>query len=302
LLGDLKVDIAVDLNGHTDGGRLGILAYRPVPIQVTYLGFPGTTGANFIDYIIADPIVLPFDHQPYYTENIVHLPDSYQVNDRWRTIAPRTPTREELGLPVEGLVFCCFNNAWKIAPPIFDIWMRLLRTVESSTLWLISTGEQTERNLRKEAAARAVDPSRLVFAGQLPLEDHLARHRTADLFLDTLPYNAHTTASDALWSGLPVLTCRGKTFAGRVAASLLNAAGLPELITDSLEEYEALALRLATDAALRQGVREKLEQNRLRVPLFETDRFCRHIEAAYKTMWEHWQRGERPHSFSVEKM
>ena len=264
LLNDLRIDIAVDLNGHTQGARSGILAFRPAPIQVSYLGFPGTTGADFIDYIIADAIVLPFDEQPYYTENIVHLPDCYQVNDRKRTIASRTPTREELGLPAQGFVFCCFNNNWKITPAVFDVWMRLLKAVEGSVLWLFRDNRDAETNLRKEAAARGIDPTRLVFADRLPLDDHLARHRLADLFLDTLPYNAHTTASDALWAGLPVLTCRGKTFAGRVAASLLTAVGLPELLTDSLEEYEALALRLATDPLLRSGLRERLRKNRLK--------------------------------------
>ena len=300
LINDLQVDIAVDLNGHTQYGRLGSLAFRPAPIQVTYLGFPGTTGTDFIDYIIADAIVLPFDQQPYYTEHIVHLPDCYQVNDRKRMIASRTPTREEFSLPAQGIVFCCFNNAWKITPLIFDVWMRLLRKVAGSVLWLRRDSEHAEQNLCKEAAARGIDPARLVFADPLPHHsDHLARHCLADLFLDTLPYNAHTTASDALWAGLPVLTCRGKAFAGRVAASLLTAAGLPELLTDSLEEYEALALRLATDPLLRSGLRERLRKNRLECSLFDTDRFCRNIEAAYTTMWELWQRGERPRSFSV---
>ena len=299
IISDLQVDIAVELNGLTQHGRLGILAFRPAPIQVSYLGFPGTTGADFIDYIIADAIVLPFDQQPHYTEHIIHLPDCYQVNDRKRTIAPHTPTRQELELPAEGLVFCCFNNNWKITPAVFDVWMRLLKAVEGSVLWLLRDNGDAETNLRKEAAARGIDPTRLVFAGRLPLEDHLARHRLADLFLDTLPYNAHTTASDALWSGLPVLSCRGKTFAGRVAASLLTAVGLPELLTDSLEEYEALALRIATDPLLRSGLRERLRKNRPECSLFDTDRFCRHIEAAYTTMWELWQRGERPRSFSV---
>ena len=300
LLKDLRADIIVDLNGHTQGARSAILAFRPAPIQVSYMGFPGTMGADFIDYIIADAIVLPFDEQSYYTENIIHLPDCYMVNDRNRTISSHTPRREELGLPAEGFVFCCFNNNWKITPVVFDVWMRLLNAVEGSVLWLFRDNEDAEKNLRREAAARGIDPTRLVFADRLPLDDHLARHRLADLLLDTLPYNAHTTASDALWTLLPVLTCRGKTFAGRVAASLLNAAGLPELVTDDLEEYEALALRLATDVALRRGFSEKLERNRMRAPLFDTDRFCGHIEAAYKTMWEIWQRGERPRSFSVE--
>jgi protein O-GlcNAc transferase len=300
LINDLQVDIAVDLNGHTQYGRLGILAFRPAPIQVTYLGFPGTTGTDFIDYIIGDAIVLPFDQQPYSTERIVHLPDCYQVNDEKRTIAPRTPTRGELGLPAEGFVFCCFNNTWKITPAVFDVWMRLLNTIEGSVLWLFRDNGNAETNLRKEAAVRGIDPTRLIFADRLPLQDHLARHRLADLFLDTLPCNAHTTASDALWSELPVLTWRGKTFAGRVAASLLNAVGLPELVTDNLEEYEGLALRLATDWSLRTAFRERLQKNRLQCPLFDTDRFRRHIESAYATMWELWQRGEKPRSFKVE--
>jgi protein O-GlcNAc transferase len=300
LINELRVDIIVDLSGHTRYSCLGTLAFRPAPIQVAYLGFPGTTGTDFIDYIIGDAIVLPFDQQPYYTEHIVHLPDCYQVNDRKRTIASRTPRREEFSLPAQGIVFCCFNNTWKITPLIFDVWMRLLRKVAGSVLWLRRDSQHAEQNLCKEAAARGIDPARLVFADHLPhYSDHLARHCLADLFLDTLPFNAHTTASDALWAGLPVLTCRGKAFAGRVAASLLTAVGLPELLTDSLEDYEALALRFATDPLLRSGLRERLRKNRLECSLFDTDRFCRHIEAAYTTMWELWQRGESPRSFSV---
>jgi predicted O-linked N-acetylglucosamine transferase (SPINDLY family) len=303
LINDLQIDIAVDLNGHTLYGRLGILALRPAPIQVSYLGFPSTTGADFIDYIIADPIVLPFDQQPHYTEHIVHLPECYQVNDPKRTIATHTPTRKELNLPAEGVVFCCFNNSWKIAPPVFDLWMRLLRRVGGSVLWLRRDNRDAEENLRREAATRGIDPARLIFADPLPHHgDHLARQSQADLFLDTLPYNAHATASDALWSGLPVLTCRGKAYAGRVAASLLIAVGLPELVTDSLAEYEALALRLAVDRSLRSELRERLRQNKATSPLFDTDRFCRHLETAYTTMWELWQRGERPRSFSVGRL
>ena len=247
LLHDLQVDIAIDLKGYTRDARPGILAYRPAPIQASYLGFPGTMGAEFIDYIIADKTVAPFEHQPFYTEKIVHLPDCYQVNDSKRKIAERTPTRQEAGLPEQGFVFCCFNNNWKITPDVFGVWMRLLHAVEGSVLWLFGDNESAERNLRVEAQARGIDPSRLVFAGRLPLEEHLARHRLADLFLDTLPCNAHTTASDALWAGLPVLTREGTAFAGRVAASLLYAVGLPELVTHSIEDYEALALRLARD-------------------------------------------------------
>src|SRR5262249_39254021 len=208
LLNELQIDIAVDLKGHTKGSRPRIFAHRPAPIQVSYLGYPGTTGAEFIDYVIADPIVLPFDQQPFYTEKIVHLPECYQVNDSQRQIAERTPTRREAGLPDQGFVFCCFNNNYKITAPVFDVWMRLLAAVEDSVLWLVRDNAAAENNLRKQAAARGIDPARLVFAEKQPLADHLARHRLADLFLDTLPYNAHTTASDALWAGLPVLTCR----------------------------------------------------------------------------------------------
>jgi protein O-GlcNAc transferase len=300
LLHDLQIDIAIDLKGYTQDFRLGILAYRPAPIQASYLGFPGTMGAEFIDYIIADKTVAPFEHQTFYTEKIVHLPDCYQVNDTKRKIAERTPTRQEAGLPDKGFVFCCFNNNWKITPDIFSVWMRLLRAVEGSVLWLLGDNEGAERNLRMEAQACGIDPARLVFAGRLPPEDHLARHRVADLFLDTLPYNAHTTASDALWAGLPVVTQLGEAFAGRVAASLLNAIGLPELVTHSIEDYEALALRLAKDSSLLEGYRNQLAKNRLTHPLFDTDRFRRHMEAAYLQMWEIWQRGEQPRSFAVE--
>jgi predicted O-linked N-acetylglucosamine transferase (SPINDLY family) len=300
LINDLRIEIAVDLMGHTLHARPGILAFRPAPIQLTYLGYPGTTAADFTDYILADAIVLPFDKQPCYSEKIVHLPDCYLVNDTRLKIAERTPTRQETGLPEHAFVFCCFNNNWKVTPAIFDVWMRLLHQVEGSVLWLSRANKGAETNLRKEAAARGVEPARLVFARPILIDEHLARHRLADLFLDTLPYNAHATASHALWSGLPVLTCCGQSFAGRVAASLLNAVGLPELVTHSLDEYEALALRLATDGSLLRGFRERLEQNRLTFPLFDTDRFCRHIEAAYTTMWERWQRGESPRSFSVE--
>ncbi len=302
LLCELKVDITIDLQGYTQDSRPGILAYRPTPIQASYLGFPGTMGADFIDYIIADKVVLPFEHQPFYTEKIVHLPDCYQVNDTKRNIAERTPTRQEAGLPEKGCVFCCFNNNWKITPEVFVVWMRLLHAVEGSVLWLLRDNATAEQNLRKEAAARGVGPGRLVFAPRMKLEDHLARHRLADLFLDTLPYNAHTTASDALWIGLPVVTRLGESFAGRVAASLLNAIGLPELVTHSIKDYEALALRLAKDPSLLEGYRNRLATNRLTHPLFDTDRFRRHIEAAYLQMWEIWQRGEQPRSFAVEAL
>jgi protein O-GlcNAc transferase len=300
LLADLGVDIAVDLKGHTEGARPGILAARPAPIQVSFLGYPGSMGAGFIDYVIADRIVLPFDQQPVFAEKIVHLPDSYQVNDSGREIAPRALQRRETGLPERAFVFCCFNHSWKITPEMFDIWMRLLRAVEGSVLWLFQSNERARANLRREAAARGIDPARLVFAPLRDQPDHLARLRHADLFLDTLPCNAHTTASDALWAGVPVVTCMGETFAGRVAASLLHAVGLPELAAASLGDYEALARKLATNPALLAATRARLERNRLTQPLFDTDRFRRHIEAAYMTMWETWQRGQAPRSFAVE--
>ena len=299
-MSDLEVDIAIDLKGYTQDSRPEILSHRPAPIQVSYLGYPGTMGADFIDYIIADKIVLPFDRQPHYAEKIVQLSDSYQVNDRQRDIAAHTPTRAEAGLPDAGFVFCCFNNNYKITAAMFDLWMRLLADVPGSVLWLLRETADAETNLRREAKARGVDPARLVFAGRLKLDEHLARHRLADVFLDTLPYNAHTTASDALWAGLPVLTCQGQAFASRVAGSLLNAVGLPELVTHSLADYEALARRLATDAALLGALRAKLAQNRDTHALFNTDRFRRHIEAAYVRMWEIWQRGEAPQNFAVE--
>ena len=290
LIRGLEIDIVVDLKGHTAGARPTILAHRPAPVQVAYLGYPGSMGADFIDYVIADPIVLPFDQQPYYTEEIVHLPDCYQPNDRQRKISETTPTRRQVGLPDTGFVFCCFNNNYKINPPIFDVWMRLLDAVEHSVLWLLRDLPTAEVNLRREAAARGIDPSRLVFADRAPTEDHLARHRLADLFLDTLPCNAHTTASDALWAGLPVLTCLGKTFAGRVAASLLHAIGLPELVTNSFEEYEALAFHLATHPDSLAAIKARLAANRLTHPLFDTPRLCRNLEAVYIDMWERQQK------------
>jgi protein O-GlcNAc transferase len=300
VLHNLQADIAIDLMGHTNDSQPGILAHRPAPVQVNYLGYPGTTGTAFIDYIVADNIVAPFEHQAFYTEKIVHLPDCYQVNDSKRIIAKRTPTRQEAGLPEEGFVFCCFNQNWKITPEVFDVWMRLLNAIESSVLWLLRDNKSAERKLRHEAQARGVDPTRLVFADRSPSEDHLARHRLADLFLDTTPYNAHTTASDALRVGVPVVTQLGEAFAGRVAASLLNAIGLPELVTRGMTEYEALALRLAREPVLLEGYRNRLNTNRLTHPLFDTDRFRRNIETAYTQMWEIWQRGEQPRSFRVE--
>ena len=299
LVNGLGVHIAVDLNGLTGGCRPGVLAYRPAPIQVGYLGFAGTAGSEFTDYILADATVLPFDQQPFFTEKIVHLPDCYHANDTTRPIA-QTPPRRDLGLPDQGFVFCCFNQSYKIAAPVFDVWMRLLARVQGSVLWLSKTNDLAQANLRRTAAARGVDPERLVFAPWMDRsEDHLARHRAADLFLDTLPYNAHSTAIDALWAGLPVLTCAGTAFAGRVGASLLKAAGLPELVTHGLADYEAMALRLAGDPALLSSIRRKLADNRPTCALFDGDRFRRQVEAAYAAMWDIHRRGERPRGFCV---
>ena len=300
LVHSLETDIAIDLKGHTQESRPGILAWRPAPLQAGYLGYPGTIGADVLDYLIADRTVVPPNQQDFYSEKIVYLPHSYQVNDSSRRIGDRTPTRREAGLPDSSVVLCCFNNSWKITPPIFDVWMRLLAAIDGSVLWLLRDNAAAEANLRREAAARGIAADRLVFAGRVPIEEHLARHRLADLMLDTLPYNAHTTASDALWVGLPMVTCLGTAFAGRVGASLLAAAGLPELITHDLAAYEALALKLATDPAMLQAVRGRLAQNRATCPLFDIERSRRAIETAYLTMWRMWRRGEPRRGFAVD--
>jgi protein O-GlcNAc transferase len=299
LLRELEIDIAIDLMGLTQNARLGVFARRPAPVQVNYLGYPGTLGAEYNDYIIGDSTVTPPEHFKYYSEQVVSLPDSYQVNDGARPIAQRAPSRTECGLPDTAFVYCCFNNLYKILPNIFDVWMRLLRARENSVLWLIEGHPTACINLRREAEKRGVSAERLIFARQMPLSEHLARHRHADLFLDTLPYNAHTTASDALWAGVPVLTCVGTTFAGRVAASLLKSIGLNELITYSLGEYEILALKLARDSSLLGSINGQLARNKSTHPLFNTKRFARHIEKAYLGMWERHQRREPPEAFTV---
>ncbi|TAL04123.1 MAG: hypothetical protein EPO03_10490, partial [Porticoccaceae bacterium] len=276
-----------------------ILARRPAPVQINYLGMPATMGARYIDYIIADPRVIPPGDHPHYSERILYLPDSYLVTDDRRQIDAHTPARADLNLPEDGFVFCCFNNNYKITPELFTIWMRLLHQVSGSVLWLLEDNPVATRNLRTEAQLRGIAPERLVFAPRVPAGAHLARHRRADLFLDTLPYNAHTTASDALWTGLPVLTCAGETFAGRVAASLLDAVGLPELITHDLDRYAALALALARHPERLREIRTRLARNRGTCPLFATDRFRRHLESAYVTLWERLRRGEMPATFSV---
>jgi protein O-GlcNAc transferase len=302
LIRQKEIDILVDLNGFTQDARTGIFALRAAPIQVNYLGYSGTMGANFIDYIIADPILLPQSHQRDYSEKIVYLPNSYQVNDTKREISEKVFSREEMGLPRDGFVFCSFNNTYKILPEVFDCWMRIMKRVEGSVLWLSENSERATRNLRMEANARGIDPERLVFAKKLPaLPDHLWRHRLADLFLDTLPYNAHTTASDALWAGLPVLTQIGEAFAGRVGASLLNAIDLQELITTTVDGYEELAIELATSPERLAAIKAKLANNRLSTPLFDTQLFTRHIEIAYQAIFERHQLGLPPDDIYVSQ-
>ncbi len=284
LLRSMEVDIAVDLKGFTQDCRPGILAHRPAPVQVNYLGYPGSMGVDYIDYIVGDATVTPPEHDIFYSEKVVRLPGSYQVNDAHRAIATSTPTRADCGLPASGFVFCCFNNNYKITPAVFDIWMRLLQRVPGSVLWLLQDSPAVVRNLQQQAQQRGVAPERLVFAPRMPLPAHLARHRLADLFLDTLVYNAHTTASDALWAGLPVLTCAGGTFASRVAASLLRAADLPELVTENTDDYEALAYTLATDPTMLANLRTRLAEGRATCALFDTAQFTRDMESAYEGM------------------
>jgi tetratricopeptide (TPR) repeat protein len=286
---ELGVDIAIDLKGLTKDSRLRIFSFKAAPIQVSYLGYPGTLGVDYFDYLIADKTLIPEASVQHYSEKIVYLPNSYQVNDRHRVIASTHFTKQEFGLPQDVFVFCCFNNNYKITPDIFDSWVRILKAVDSSVLWLLQDNSTAAINLQKEAAIRGLDPARLVFAKRTASPEHLARHKFADLFLDTLPYNAHTTASDALWTGLPVLTCMGESFASRVAASLLKAIGLPELVTETLDDYEALAISLATTPAKLKGIKEKLGRNRLTTPLFDTALFAIHIEEAYSQMYERYQ-------------
>ncbi len=301
LLREMEVDIAVDLMGFTEHSRPGILAFRPAPVQVNYLGFPGTMGADYIDYIIADAYVLPSDQQTHVAEKIVHLPDCYLPNDSGRLIADATPTRSAAGLPEHGFVFCSFNQPYKFTSELFDVWMRLLGATEGSVLWLPDGAALQVRNLKREAEARGVSASRLVFAPYAAsVEEHLARLRLADLFLDTLPYNSHTSTCDALFAGVPVVTCSGKSFAGRVAASALLADGLPELVTESLSAYEELARSLACDPAKAAALKAKVSRHRVTSALFDTARFARHLESAYTTMWRRHQRGEPVRGFAVE--
>lgn len=293
------IHILVDLMGYTQSARTGIPARRPAPIQVNFLGFPATMGAGFIDYIIADSICIPPGQEGFYSERVVRLPETFQPNDRRRPTPTRLPSRTECGLPDHGLVFCTFNNSYKITPGFFDIWMRLLAAVPGSSLWLRNAAEGMMTVLRREAARRAVDPARLIFAPKVTYEAHFERLQQADLFLDSLPYNAHTTASDALWAGVPVLTCLGRTYAGRVAASVLHAVGLGDLVAETPAAYEAMALSLAKNPERLLEIRRRLRENRDGAPLFDTPRYARHMDEGFRLMWENWRAGHRPRAIDV---
>jgi predicted O-linked N-acetylglucosamine transferase (SPINDLY family) len=296
----LELDIAVDLSGLTTGCRPSVFAARVAPVQINYLGHPGTMGAPYMDYILADTTIITPESEPYFSEKVIYLPHSYQPNDRRRTVSPHAFTRAELGLPTDAFVFCCFNNNFKITPETFDHWMSILRAVPGSVLWLLKASTHTEENLRREATNRDVNAERLFFAPKLPMDQHLARQRCADLFLDSLPYNAHTTTSDALWVDLPVLTCMGEAFASRVAASLLRAVDLPELVTTDSQAFVARAIELATDHVQLKSLRERLAMNRMQAPLFDIERLARAIERAYQQIHARRQAGQPPAAVHID--
>ncbi|MDC1411073.1 tetratricopeptide repeat protein [Amylibacter sp.] len=296
-----RIDIAIDLNGYTQNARTGIFAYRAAPIQINYLGFPGTMGANFIDYIIADQNLIPPSNQKYYFEKQLYLPNTYMPTDNGRKFSKHSILRNNMGLPDSAFVFCCFNNNYKISPNEFDIWMRLLTKVENSVLWLRKSNQLSDKNIIKEAQKRNIDSSRLVFTDRVSIDDHLSRYKLADLFIDTFAFNAHTTASEALWAGLPVVTKLGKGFAARVAGSLLNAVGLPELITHNEEAYEALILELATKPKKLSAIKKKLEANRLSTPLFNTEQYTKHLENGYLQAYQRHFDGEKPDTIIVHE-
>jgi len=291
---DCGIDIAIDLKGHTQDARTGIFAEGAAPIQISYLGYPGTMGAEYIDYIIADEVVIPQKYQAYYSEKVIYLPHCYQVNDSNRKIADLKFSKEQLGLPATGFVFCCFNNNYKITPEVFDCWMRILHAVEGSVLWLLEDNEFASNSLYLQARSKGISNDRLIFASRMPAEDHLARHQLADLFLDTHPCNAHTTASDSLWAGLPVLTLMGESFVSRVAASLLNTLNLPELITNSLAIYESRAIELAIQTTQLNEIRKKLALATLTAPLFDTKTFTHHLEDAFMAAYTRHKDGKLP--------
>jgi predicted O-linked N-acetylglucosamine transferase (SPINDLY family) len=299
LIESLEIDIAVDLMGFTANSRTAIFAYRPAPIQINYLGYPGTMGVDYMDYIVADAYLIPPGLQHYYSEKIIYLPDCFQVNDSKRFVPTQIPTRAELGLPQNSFVFCALNGSYKFTPLFFEVWMNLLKAVPDSVLWLFADTPMVENHLRHEAVKRGVAVERLIFAKKVVYQSYLANYPLADLFLDTLPFNGGTTVSDALWMGLPVLTCSGEAFAARMAGSLLNALGLPELITDNLRDYENKAIQLATTPNLLADIRAKLAEHKKTYPLFNPAIFCQHLESAYTTIWERHQRDEPPISFAV---
>ncbi|MFM8244383.1 MAG: tetratricopeptide repeat protein, partial [Candidatus Fonsibacter sp.] len=295
-----EIDIAIDLGGHTEGSRPEIFSAKVAPIQINYLGFPGTMGSLHLDYLIADPTLIPEDTKDKYSEKIIYLPNSYQVNDSKRKISDRKFTRQEFGLTENGFIFCCFNNNWKILPKMFDRWMRILRSVDGSVLWLYENNPAVAKNLRKEAINRNVNPDRLVFAKNMPHAEHLARYKFADLFLDTFPYGAHTTASEAIWVGTPIITLQGRSFAARVCSSLLTNIDTPELITYSEEEYCSLAIELALNPKKLAKIKTKLFKNQKTTTLFDTKLFSKHIEAAYKAVYERYHAGLPPDHIHVE--
>jgi predicted O-linked N-acetylglucosamine transferase (SPINDLY family) len=295
----LEIDVAIDLNGFNRYNRIGAFAARAAPNQARFLGYAGTSAAPFIDYFIVDRVVIPDAQRAHFSERLVRLPYTYFPYDTTLEIAAEAPDRTTLSLPQRGFVFCCFNNPYKITPSVFDGWMRILRQTPGSVLWLLRDDESAAENLRREAQAREIDPNRLVFAGRMPLAQHLERHRLADVFLDTLPYNAHTTACDALWAGVPVLTRIGESFAARGAASIVTAIGLPEMIVRSQAEYEAMAIELATNPDKLAAIKAKLANNRLTTPLFDTERFTRDLERAFEAMCERHRLGLPPEDIDL---
>jgi len=294
-----EIDIAVDLKGHTQNNRSGIFAYRAAPIQINYLGYPGTMGADFIDYLIADLTIIPEEYRNYYSEEIIYMPHSYQPTNNNRLISQKEMTRSDMGLPEDSFVFCCFNNSYKITSVEFDIWMNLLKQVEGSVLWLLKTNKWAQANLRKEAENRGVNQDRIIFAEKLPQAEHLARQKLADLFIDTFNVNAHTTASDALWGGLPVVTKIGKGFASRVAASLLNAIDLPELVTDNEKDYESLILELAHNQDKLIKIKDRLVMNRISKPLFDSEMYTKHLENGYQQIYQNFIDGNKPKTINI---
>ena len=281
-----NIDIAVHRNGYTKNHRTKLFSYRLAPIQINYLGYPGTLGTDFIDYIIADQTIIPKKYRNYYAEEIIYMPNSYQPNDNKRPISDKKITKKDMGLPEDGFIFCSFNHNYKITSEEFDIWMQVLKKVQPSILWLLKSNKWAEQNLKKEAEIRNVDPNRLIFAKKLPHDEHLARLKLADLFIDTFNVNAHTTASDALWAGLPIVTKLGEGFAARVSGSLLNAIGLSELITNNKKDYENLILELASNPEKLQVVKEKLSINRYSKPLFDTELYTKHLESGYQQAYQ----------------